>query len=109
MSIAPSPMNPPQKAPRPHLADVPDAQGRFGAYGGAYVPETLIAALEELASVYQRVQRDGRFWDELREYQRTFVGRPTPLNFAANLTAYARSKGRGDQGARIWLKREDLA
>ena len=81
---------------------VPDSAGRFGAYGGRYVPETLVAALEALLAEYERARRDAAFQDELDALLRRFVGRPTPLYFARRLTEHA-------GGASIWLKREDLA
>ncbi|HZW10007.1 MAG TPA: tryptophan synthase subunit beta [Phycisphaerales bacterium] len=97
-------------APAPqHLADVPSAEGRFGRYGGAYVPETLVAALKQLEEMYDRVRRDERFWDELRDLQKHYVGRPTPLFHAKRLTANARARAAHGHGAAIWLKREDLA
>ncbi len=74
---------------------------RFGAYGGAYVPETLIPALQELEVAWQEARRDPRFRDELRRWSRDLGGRPTPLYFAEHLT-------RRGRGAEIWLKREDL-
>jgi tryptophan synthase beta chain len=76
--------------------------GRFGAYGGRYVPETLVAALDELAEEYARAQRDPAFQRELDRLLKEFVGRPTPLTYAARLTEHA-------GGAPIYLKREDLA
>ena len=75
--------------------------GRFGPYGGRYVPETLVAALEELEKAYAKARRDRSFARELELLLRTYAGRPTPLYFAARLT-----KNLG--GARIYLKREDL-
>jgi tryptophan synthase beta chain len=80
--------------------NVPRA-GRFGAYGGRYVPETLMAALEELESAYEQAKRDPEFQRELDYLLREYAGRPTPLFFAERLT-----KQLG--GARIYLKREDL-
>jgi tryptophan synthase beta chain len=74
--------------------------GRFGRYGGRYVPETLIAALEELAALYDGVRGDPAFWVELDEILQTFSGRPTPLTDAPRLSA--------EIGARLLLKREDL-
>lgn len=74
---------------------------RYGAYGGAYVPETLIPALEELEATWKKARRDPRFRAELRRLSETLGGRPTPLYFARNLTRRA-------GGAQIWLKREDL-
>src|SRR6202167_2986812 len=75
--------------------------GRFGAYGGRYVPETLMAALEELDREYEKAKRDKKFQQRLDELLRTYAGRPTPLSFAGRLT-----KKLG--GAKIYLKREDL-
>ena len=80
---------------------IPDRHGRFGPYGGRYVPETLMPALLELEQVYQRTRRDRRFQSELKHYLKEYVGRPTPLYFAQRLT-----KRLG--GAKIYLKREDL-
>jgi tryptophan synthase beta chain len=80
---------------------LPDSAGRFGAYGGRYVPETLIPALDELAAGYEAAAADPGFQRELQRYLRDYVGRPSLLTEAANLS---------DElgGARIWLKREDL-
>src|SRR5437660_4998 len=75
--------------------------GRFGPYGGRYVPETLMAALEELEGAWGEVSADPEFMLELRAHQRAFVGRPTPLYAAERLTAHF-------GGAQIHLKREDL-
>src|SRR5205814_1946550 len=75
--------------------------GRFGAYGGRYVPETLVAALEELEAAYAKAKRDERFQRELAGLLANYAGRPTPLFFAQRLT-----KQLG--GAKIYLKREDL-
>jgi len=83
------------------IAQVPDEHGRFGAYGGRYVPETLSAALDQLTAAYEEARADPAFQAELDGLEATFVGRPTPLHFAKRLTEYA-------GGARIWLKREDL-
>lgn len=75
--------------------------GRFGRYGGRYVPETLIPALDELADAWERARADRAYLDALGEDLRNFAGRPTPLTFAQNLT-------RDFGGADVWLKREDL-
>jgi tryptophan synthase beta chain len=75
--------------------------GYFGRFGGRFVPETLMYALEELESKYQELSSDRSFWEELNYYLRTYAGRPTPLYFAKNLTEYA-------GGAKIYIKREDL-
>ncbi|MGO8984193.1 MAG: tryptophan synthase subunit beta [Terriglobales bacterium] len=75
--------------------------GRFGAYGGRYVPETLMAALEELEREYEKAKRDRKFQERLDLLLKTYAGRPTPLFFARRLTAKL-------GGAKIYLKREDL-
>jgi tryptophan synthase beta chain len=75
--------------------------GRFGVYGGRYVPETLMAALEELEREYEKAKRDPKFQKRLSLLLRTYAGRPTPLFFARRLTAKL-------GGAKIYLKREDL-
>jgi tryptophan synthase beta chain len=80
---------------------VPDALGHFGAYGGRYVPETLMHPLQELQEEYERARTDPQFQRDLEYYLREFCGRPTPLYFAERLT---RELG----GAKIYLKREDL-
>jgi tryptophan synthase beta chain len=80
----------------------PDARGYYGAYGGRFVPETLVAPIEELAVAYFKVRDEESFRTELGDLLRNYVGRPTPLYEAKRLT---RSAG----GARIVLKREDLA
>ena len=76
--------------------------GRFGRFGGRYVPETLVSALDELAAAYLKARTDPSFESELAELLRDFVGRETPLHRAPGLTEHA-------GGAGIWLKREDLA
>jgi tryptophan synthase beta chain len=75
--------------------------GRFGAYGGQFVPETLVPAVQELEKAYLSARKDKAFTAELGRLLHEFAGRPTPVYFAANLTSYA-------GGARIYLKREDL-
>jgi tryptophan synthase beta chain len=80
----------------------PDEQGHWGAYGGRYVPETLMAPLEELNAAYVAVREDETFQAEFAALLKDFSGRPTPLFYAARLTAQA-------GGARIFLKREDLS
>ncbi len=87
---------------------VPDAAGRFGDYGGTYVPETLVHALEELQRAYDEAIADPAFDAELRGLLHTFVGRPTPLYRAERLTQHAAELA-GGSAATIWLKREDLA
>ncbi len=79
----------------------PDTRGYFGAYGGRFVPETLIAALDELTTLYESATNDPVFNREFDEMLRTYAGRPTPLTFADRLTGHY---GR----ARIYMKREDL-
>lgn len=89
-------------------ASVPDAQGRFGPFGGSYVPETLMGAVHQLEAEYARAKKDPKFQEELDYYLREFVGRPTPLYYAQRLTDLAR-KDNPKGGAKIYLKREDLA
>jgi len=83
------------------METVPDARGRFGAYGGRYVPETLMAPLEELERAYNEARADATFQKELDDLLRNFAGRPTPLQLASRLTEHL-------DGPRIYLKREDL-
>ncbi len=83
------------------LQSVPDAAGRFGSFGGRYVPETLTRALDELTAEYAKAQQDPQFQAELDDLFQNFVGRPSPLYFAKRLTERCK-------GAQIWLKREDL-
>ncbi len=83
-------------------AKIPDSQGRYGIFGGQYVPETLIPALNELELEYEKIKHDADFQANLSEILKTFVGRPTELYFAQNLTDKL-------SGAQIYLKREDLA
>ncbi len=83
-------------------ANIPDSQGRYGVFGGQYVPETLIPALNELELEYEKIKHDEAFQANLSEVLKTFVGRPTELYFAQNLTEKL-------SGAQIYLKREDLA
>jgi tryptophan synthase beta chain len=80
---------------------LPDRRGHFGIYGGKYIPETLIPAVEELEKWYRKLKVDKRFQKEVRYYLEKYVGRPTPLYFARRLTE---SLG----GAKVYLKREDL-
>src|SRR3989440_4161645 len=91
------------------LSAVPTREGRFGAYGGAYVPETLTAALRQLGAEYESARTDRAFWAELEGLLTTLVGRPTPLYKAQRLSEFARAKAAKGGGATIWLKREDLA
>jgi tryptophan synthase beta chain len=83
------------------IAPKQKSPGRFGPYGGRYVPETLMAALHELELAYEKAKRDKKFQARFDHLLKTYVGRPTPLSFAARLT-----KRLG--GAKIYLKREDL-
>jgi tryptophan synthase beta chain len=83
------------------MYDLPDARGHFGPYGGVFVAETLIHALEELRDTYERVRNDPQFVAEFEHELKHYVGRPSPVYFARRLTEKA-------GGAQIWLKREDL-
>lgn len=80
---------------------VPDLRGRYGPYGGRYVPETLMAPLEELERTYAEASADAGFQTRLSELLHDFAGRPTPLQFASRLTEHF-------GGPRIYIKREDL-
>ena len=80
----------------------PNDKGRFGEFGGRYVPETLIPALDELLQSYEKIKTDKSFIKEFSTLLEHFVGRPTPLYFAENLTKYF-------NGPKIYLKREDLS
>ena len=68
------------------MQNVPDSRGHFGQFGGKYVAETLMPALHELERAYKEARRDPKFRDELERLSREFVGRPTPLYLAANLS-----------------------
>src|SRR5580700_8619242 len=83
------------------IPSLPDQHGRFGPYGGRYVPETLMYALRQLSEHYDAARADPEFQKRLDYYLRHYVGRPSQLYFAERLTKYA-------GGARIFLKREDL-
>ena len=85
----------------PATHQVPDSAGRYGAFGGRYVPETLTRALEQLTTEYQKARQDPAFQAELDDLLDHYVGRPSPLYFAERLTSHC-------GGARIYLKREDL-
>jgi len=86
----------------PSPVDQPPArEGYYGRFGGRFVPETLIAPLEELTAAFKAIEHDPAFWEEMRGYQRDYIGRPTPLYLARRLTA-------AWGGAQIYLKREDL-
>ncbi len=89
----------------PTGADRVDRTGAFGRFGGRFVPETLMPALEDLEAAWNAARRDPEYRAELRRLHRDFIGRPTPL-FAIPSAALA---ARGGQGASVWLKREDLA
>jgi tryptophan synthase beta chain len=83
-----------------NLQEFPIA-GKYGRYGGKYIPETLIPAINELEDAYVKIRNNPKFRRELNYYLQNYAGRPTPLYFAANLTDYV-------AGAKIYLKREDL-
>ena len=85
----------------PYTGNGPDALGFFGKFGGCYMPESLMPALQELEQAFNTVRHKPEFWAEYQQILTDFVGRPSPLFYAKNLTAYA-------GGARIYFKREDL-
>ena len=79
----------------------PSSNGRFGKFGGKFVPETLMSSLKEIENAFDEISKDQSFWDELILLQKDFVGRPTPIYFAKNLSQKLNQN--------IWIKREDLA
>src|SRR5689334_14320806 len=83
-------------------SELPDAGGKFGIYGGRYVPETLMPALDDLIDAYEELRDDPTFRAEFDHLLATYVGRPTPLTYAQRLSTHL-------GGAQIYLKREDLA
>jgi tryptophan synthase beta chain len=87
--------------PDTYRGDGPDAAGLFGRFGGAYMPETLMPALHELTRVFEEASADPAFWARYRQILRDYVGRPSPLFLAGNISAEL-------GGAQIYLKREDL-
>ncbi len=87
---------------KPDSATVPDERGYYGDFGGRFVPETLIPALDELTAAYYDAMQDAEFQNELSHLQRTYTGRPTPVTYAKRLSEQL-------GGAQIYLKREDLA
>ncbi|MFW5846415.1 MAG: tryptophan synthase subunit beta [Planctomycetota bacterium] len=86
--------------PDPYSAQLPDARGRFGPYGGSYVPETLVPVLAEIEEAYRQLGSDEDFHRELDLLLREYVGRPSPLGLASRLSEHV--------GRQVWLKREDL-
>ncbi|MBU0672941.1 MAG: pyridoxal-phosphate dependent enzyme, partial [Candidatus Margulisbacteria bacterium] len=86
----------------PKFSELPDRDGHFGQFGGRFVPETLMAPLEELTEAYLLIKDDPKFKDEVAYYLEHYAGRPTPLFFAERLTEQL-------AGPKIYLKREDLA
>jgi tryptophan synthase beta chain len=98
---AASPAGQPDATPKYHHGVYPDARGRFGDFGGRFVPESLMAALDELEAAYAAARQDPEFAAILATQERTYSGRPTPLYFADRLSTRV--------GARVYLKREDLA
>ena len=79
----------------------PDKNGRFGKYGGRFVPETLTSSLNEIELEFNKILKDETFWEELTNLQNDFIGRPTPLYYAKNLSLQINQN--------LWIKREDLA
>ncbi|PJF43561.1 MAG: tryptophan synthase subunit beta [Phototrophicales bacterium] len=86
----------------PKTLNLPDERGYYGAFGGRYVPETIIPALEEIEQTYYTLKDDPNFQEELMHLHHTYTGRPTPVTYARRLSMYL-------GGAQIYLKREDLA
>lgn len=84
-----------------YIGDGPDSSGFFGPFGGCYMPEVLMPAVQALEQAFNTIRHQAEFWDEYKRILTDYVGRPSPLFYAKNLTAYA-------GGAKIYLKREDL-
>jgi len=104
--VTTTPLTPRSQANANSVTQQPDSLGRFGKFGGKYVPETLMPALSELEQFFQQYSKDPDFQEELQGLLRDYVGRPSPLYFAERLSAhYAKADG---SGAQIYLKREDL-
>ncbi len=87
---------------------VPDASGHFGPYGGMFVPETLMSALQDLTREYEAAKSDPAFQEELGALLRDYAGRPTPLYFAERWTENLRADAPEGMGPKVYLKREDL-
>ena len=100
MALKESPRRPKRQGSKRNRHRVP-GNGRFGVFGGQFVPETLVPAVQELEKAYLAARRDRAFIAELQRLLRDYAGRPTPVYLAANLTTQA-------GGAKIFLKREDL-
>ena len=84
------------------MYDYPDSRGKFGIFGGKFVPETLMAALSELEESYRKIKEDSAFKEEFENLLKNYVGRPTPLQLAEGLSKYL------GKGIKVYLKREDL-
>jgi hypothetical protein len=106
---SPSAPGPGRPAPPPKLSEVPTSDGKFGDHGGSNVPDAAAPLLQQLSDLYSRASGDPGFWDDLHERLRVFGGRATPLYSADRLTSHARNRLSRGEGARLWLKREDLA
>src|SRR5215212_11691775 len=99
--MATSAVEPPGDAVLPARPGWPDATGHFGIFGGRFVPEALIAALDELTEAYEAMRADPAFAEEFAALQRDYTGRPSPITEVPRFAEHA-------GGARIFLKREDL-
>ncbi len=86
----------------------PDAEGRFGIFGGRFVAETLTPLVLELAEEYERAKKDPKFRDELDNFLKHYVGRPSPLYYAERLTGHVRDTAGAGRGAKIYFKRDEL-
>ena len=84
-----------------YLRNFPDAQGRFGEYGGVYLPDELVPAFEEITEAYQTIAHSAQFINELRRIRKQFQGRPTPVYHCERLSRHLGT-------SQIYLKREDL-
>ncbi|MEO1312005.1 MAG: tryptophan synthase subunit beta [Pseudomonadota bacterium] len=97
-----------QSAPLNSYREGPDADGRFGRFGGRFVAETLMPLILELEAEYERAKKDPEFRRELDYYLKHYVGRPSPLYFAERLTEHVRASAGAGKGAKIYFKRDEL-
>jgi tryptophan synthase beta chain len=93
---------------RRNWQDLPDAEGRFGQYGGRFVAETLMPLVLDLERAYRAAQVDPAFAATMADFWTHYVGRPSPLYFAERLTSSQRSRGQTRRAAKIYFKRDEL-
>lgn len=86
---------------KPYLESYPDEKGFFGKFGGSFIPPQLVQPFEEIKKAYEEIKNSKQFIEDLKYVRKHYQGRPTPISFAKNLTKHC-------NGAKIYLKREDL-